>query len=96
MLVAPVVLKSPVRNVRSVPPVERTPTELVPVVETDPMATVAAWPGVITVTPLAALPPVVAMLMAVLPLAFTKLSGPVADVKVTAGAAVVARVPDAT
>ena len=80
------------RSVRSVPPLESTPNELAPLVDTLPTVTVAAWPTVSSVSPLAAVPPVVEMLTGV-PVLGVKLSAPPVEVRLTAGTAVVAMGP---
>ena len=88
-LVAPVVVMLPVRSVRSVPPDESTPNELVPLVDTFPTVTVAAWPEVFNVTPFAPTPPVVRTSTGAAFVIGTKVSAPPVDVKLTARTPVV-------
>ena len=80
---------SPVRSVRSVPPVERTPMELAPLVETFPTVTVAVCPAVFIVTPFAKVPPVVTTLTADALGAGTKVNAPPVDVNLIPGTPVV-------
>ena len=96
VLVAPVVVMSPVRSVRSVPPAENTPNELVPLVMTLPTVTVAVWPTVLSVNALAPAPPrVVRFTGAPVPVG-VKVSAPPVEVNVAAGTAVVVIGPVAT
>ena len=90
VLVGPVVVMLPVRSVRLVPPLDSTPKALVPLVVILPTVTVADWPAVLSVRPLAETPPVVLMFTGALVPEGVKVSGPPVDVSVTAGTPVVA------
>lgn len=72
------------------PPFDRTPNDPAPVVAMLPTVTVAAWPKVLSVTPLAATPPVVLMLTGAALATGVKLSAPPVDVRFTAPVLVVA------
>ena len=82
-LPAPVVVTLPTRKVRSVPPLENRPNELVPLVAMLPTVTTAAWPAVLSVTPLAPAPPAVVIFTGVLVPAEMNVNVPAVDVRLT-------------